>query len=459
MFWLDRNAVEDSQFFLIDAESSYTFTELFEISDRIFDGLKKGVAIVACRKNLETIAVYCGALRANLIPLLIDADTSDEVINELAGSYEAEYVFIDREIDLVGYIYTKSLRSLHLYDRSNNSEKLIHDDLVLLLPTSGSTGDPKCVRMSAHNITSATESISRYMKLTPDRVSISSLPFHYTFGLSVLNCALESRSSFVITNYSWLDREFWILAEEKGVTDLSGVPFMFEVLRRIKLNEKLVSSLKCVNQAGGRLNPKLTEYFVNFFKDKDVDYLTMYGQTEASPRISYVPSHAAESKIGSIGVPIDIGMLKTDAVDQLSEGELIYVGPNVCLGYAQSRSDLVLGDENKGVLHTGDIGVIDEDGFATIVGRKKRFVKVFGMSVNLDALESISKLEVENSAVVGRDDLILIVETEGKAKELRERVLSRVSFPSRGLKCLTIEELPYKFSGKLDYQRIVSDYL
>ncbi|WP_419813551.1 AMP-binding protein [Bacterioplanoides sp.] len=459
MFWLDRGTVEDSRTFLIDGESSYTFAEVFNIGDRLFEGLSGGVALIACRKNLETIAVYCGALRANIVPLLIDADSSGDVIKELAESYEAEYVLLDRGIEWDGYRRVQSLRTISLYLRSVKTGKQTDDALALLLPTSGSTGDPKCVRMSAQNIVSATESITRYMKFSSDRVSISSLPLHYTYGLSVLNCALESRSSFIVTNYSWVDREFWQLAEEMGVTDLSGVPFMFEVFRRIRLSDKFFSSLKCVNQAGGRLNPKLTKYFVELFRDKDVDYLTMYGQTEASPRISYVPADAAERKVGTIGIPIDIGVLKTDAADGCSEGELIYQGPNVCLGYARKREDLSLGDENRGILHTGDIGVIDEDGFATIVGRKKRFVKVFGMSVNLDAVESISKHEVEQSAVVGRDDLVLIVETEGRAKELKEKVLSRVSFPSRGLKCITIDELPFKSSGKLDYQKIVSEHL
>ncbi|WP_415890285.1 AMP-binding protein [Neptuniibacter sp. SY11_33] len=459
MFWTDRGTAEDSRPFIVDSETTYTFAEVFTMGDEFFSGIERGIALIACKKNLETIALYCGALRANVVPLLIDADMVEASVIELAELYEVEYILTDQDLALEGYNCVDSFRSMKMFKRNLVVSESLFDDLCLLLPTSGSTGDPKCVRMSALNITSATESIVRYMGLSSDRVSISSLPLHYTFGLSVLNCALESRSSFVITDLSWLDRAFWQLAEKEKVTDLSGVPFMFEVLRRVRLTDSLYESLKCVNQAGGRLEPKLTEYFLEQFEKRDVEYLTMYGQTEASPRISYVPANQGKLKVGTIGVPLDIGSLQTDADDGMDEGELIYRGPNVCLGYARKRSDLSLGDDNNGVLYTGDVGVIDSDGFATIVGRKKRFAKIFGMSVNLDALESMAKGCVEKSAVIARDDLIIVVEAEDRAKELREYILSKVNFPPRGLKCLTIEELPFKSSGKLDYQKLMGDFL
>lgn len=458
MFWADRETNEDSKIFLIDSDSEYSFSQVFEIGDELLKGVRRGVAIIACRKNFETVVLYCGCLRNNIVPLLVDAQMSRSAIIEMAKLYEAEYIFGDFDFSSDDYQIFKKLESVQLFLNKSSAEDL-HNELALLLPTSGSTGDPKCVRLSASNIASSTESIVRYLELTSDRVSISSLPLHYTYGLSVLNCALESRSKFVLTGLSWLDRDFWHLVKDKRVTDLSGVPFMFEILKRVRLSEDIFNSLKCVNQAGGRLDPKLTKHFVTMFSKKNIVYLTMYGQTEASPRISYVPFDNAIDKVGSIGIPLDIGTLETDAEDGVSEGELIYKGPNVCFGYAYGRSDLSLGDSNNGVLHTGDIGFIDSDGFATIVGRKKRFVKIFGISVNLDSLESMAREIVENSAVVGRDDLVVIVEAENRAKELREKLLSKVNFPSRCLMCVSVEDLPYKSSGKLDYQKLINSYL
>ena len=459
MFWTDREAGLDSKPFISDGDSTYTFKDVFHLGDKLFAQCDRGVVLILCKKNFETVVAYCGALRNNIVPLLVDSLTSAESITELVELYQVEYIVSATEFDMPGYKVSGVLKSVCLLERVKPASSVISDELCLLLPTSGSTGDPKCVRMSSTNLSSATQSIVRYMEMTSDRKSISSLPLHYTFGLSVLNCALESRSQFVLTDLSWLDRDFWGLVEHHEVTDLSGVPFMFEILRRVKLKESILENLVCVNQAGGRLDPKLTEYFLNLFEPKNITYLTMYGQTEASPRISYVPVEQARNKIGSIGIPLDIGTLKTDSPDEKSEGELIYSGPNVCLGYAKSRDDLSLGDANFGVLHTGDIGVIDSDGFATIVGRKKRFAKVFGMSVNLDALEALAKSVVEQSAVIARDDHVVVVESEGKAKELREYLLTRVSFPARSLKCITVEELPFKSSGKLDYQYLMTELL
>ena len=213
MFWTDRGAVEDSGTFLVDGDVHYSFADVFAMADDFLEDAKNGVAIIACRRNLETVVLYCGALRNKLVPLLVDADTALSSLYDLVALYEAEYVFIDQDIAPNGYELVKSFRSLKMFKRTVFSSQRLHEELALLLPTSGSTGDPKCVRLSIRNIVTATESIVRYLGLTSDRVSISSLPLHYTYGLSVLHCSMESRSRFVLTDLSWLDRGFWQLAE------------------------------------------------------------------------------------------------------------------------------------------------------------------------------------------------------------------------------------------------------
>jgi long-chain acyl-CoA synthetase len=265
MFWNNRGAVEDSQPFIVEGDTHYSFVEVFTMADEFLNGVKRGVAIIACRKNLETVVLYCGALRNNLVPLLVDADIAQSLIFELAELYKAEYIFTHQILSSDGYELANAFRSVKMFKRAVVTTEELHKDLALLLPTSGSTGDPKCVRLSVLNITSATESIVRYMGLTSDRISISSLPLHYTYGLSVLNCAMQSRSKFVLTDLSWLDRGFWQLAERESITDLSGVPFMFEVLRKVQLPEAVMNSLKCVNQAGGRLEPKFTSPILYMF--------------------------------------------------------------------------------------------------------------------------------------------------------------------------------------------------
>lgn len=458
MFWLSRSRSEDSLPFVTEAGASHSFGAVFCAADELYRGCTRGIALILCERSLETVVAYCGALRSEIVPLLLDAETGSETVDRFIDDYEVDYVLSKTPPINKGFASSGTFQGLNLYVRVERSRSAMNESLALLLPTSGSTGDPKCVRLSAMNMACATESINRYLGMTSERVAISSLPFHYTYGLSVLNCALASRSRIVLSAKSWLDREFWTLVEVEKVTDLSGVPFMFEILRRVRLSPEILNQLECVNQAGGRLAPKLVGYFVNFFRDAGIEYLTMYGQTEASPRVSYVPAANAPTKVGSVGIPIDIGSFRTSADDGKSEGELIYQGPNVCLGYAFDRKCLSKGDENKGVLYTGDIAVIDDDGFATIVGRKKRFVKIYGMAVNLDAIESIAKEVCDNCAVIGCDDTVLILQADNQ-EELRAHVLARVTFAASALKCKSVAEITLNASGKVDYQTLMAQHL
>lgn len=459
MFWLSRGEAEDAFPFVRDRDDAFSFADVFSIGDELFFECQRGVAIIECKRDLETVVSYCGALRAGIIPLLIDAETPPDSIERIAARYEVEYWLSRRDRSSTCFKLHRSFRGLNVFLNKQNSSGSIFPDLCMLLPTSGSTGDPKCVRFSPVNLSSVTKSIVGYMGLSPARVSISSLPLHYVFGLSVLNCALEARSSYVLTELSWLDREFWALVGAEGVTDLSGVPFMFELLKRFNIPPEIAANLCCVNQAGGRLDPMLTKYMLDYFTDRNVEFLTMYGQTEASPRMSFMPASMGMSKLGSVGKVIDIGSMETDGEGNVKTGELIYSGPNVCLGYADCRADLALGDINKGVLRTGDIGFIDNDGYITIVGRCKRFVKVFGKSVNLDSVEALVKPLASDVAVIGRDDLIVVVEAENKGNEIRKCILSNVNFPPRALRVATVEEIPRSSSGKVKYQSLVGEFL
>ena len=166
-----------------------------------------------------------------------------------------------------------------------------------------------------------------------------------------------------------------------------------------------------------------------------------------------------KKKLGTVGIPIDIGRLKTEAEDGVSEGEIIYEGPNVCLGYATTRKDLLLKDENKQILRTGDVGFIDKDGYTTITGRKKRFVKIFGMSVNLDSIESRVCSLVNNAVVLGEDDKVLVLVKDAEPEKLKLKILEYITFPRTALFVKKIPEIYLNSSGKPDYPRMKLNYM
>lgn len=459
MFWNTRDQKTDDHPFLISDQATYSFSDIFQMGDGLFANHERGVCIIACQKNVETVAAYLGCLRAGIVPLLVDANSAVDNLIDLAEKYQAESILTSQTLDLETYSYCGKFGVLKIYQIKTKSKIILNRDLRLLLPTSGSTGDPKCVRLTAKNLDTCTKEIVSYLNMDENRISISALPLHYTYGLSVLHCAIEARSQLVLTELSLVDKAFWPLAEQHMITDFSGVPFMFEVLRRIKLNSTVLHNLRCVTQAGGRLDTRHTEYFARLCQEHEIDYYTMYGQTEASPRISYVPPERALDKLGSVGIPLTIGKFYTDAEDTVSEGELIYEGPNVCMGHASNREDLTKPDLNSGVLKTGDIATIDNEGYATIVGRTKRYVKIFGLSVNLDDLEVKLKQQSFDTAVIGADNRIVILTSRHDIPNIRTFIYSIVNFPTRVITIINVNEIKHTKVGKVDYQEMSKEYL
>jgi len=462
MFWKSRASKLDAETFVIEKKKKYSFKQIFDLSDRYFKEVEsRSLILIQADRDIDTILSYIGSLRKDSVPFLVDSNLSIKSLSILLEKYKPDYLIHKNNQKFKNYDFYKKIGKKNFFKIKEKNLIKLNDKLCIIMPTSGSMGDTKCVRISKDNITYVTKSIVKYLMMDNYRVSISSLPFNYIYGLSVFNCSLESRSKFVVSNSSWIERNFWNDVEFHKVTDLSGVPFMFQTLKRLNISKKILSNLKCVNQAGGRLEPNLTEFFVDFFQSKNINFYTMYGATEASPRISFVPPEKAKEKIGSVGIPIDIGKVYTDNNDKKSLGEIIYEGKNVCMGYAFTRHELTLNDVNKGILKTGDVGYIDKDGYITITGRKKRFVKIYGISVNLDKIESELKKITEDLAVIGKDDLILILlgNSFKNQNELKKELKNNINFPFRAIKIKNVSTIYKNSSNKLDYARMNKKFL
>ncbi|RYI97112.1 MAG: AMP-dependent synthetase, partial [Actinomycetales bacterium] len=214
---------------------------------------------------------------------------------------------------------------------------VLHPDLRLLLSTSGSTGSPKLVRLSRENLTSNAHAIADYLDLHGDDRAITSLPLHYCYGLSVLHSHLVRGAGVVLTDLSVVDECFWDLCRRARVTTLSGVPYTFELLHRSGFAEREPGSLRRVTQAGGRLRPEAVREYADTCATRGIDFFVMYGQTEATARMAYLPPALAAAHPDAAGIAIPGGHLRIDSVpDQPADvGEVVYSGPNVMLGYAE----------------------------------------------------------------------------------------------------------------------------
>jgi long-chain acyl-CoA synthetase len=334
-------------------------------------------------------------------------------------------------------------------------------NLSLLLPTSGSTGNPKLVRLSKANVLSNSQSIVSALKIGSTDRAITSLPIHYSFGLSVLNSHLMAGGSLVLTNAGPLQRPFWELFNETYCTSFAGVPFHYHLLSRIGFEKMNLPSLKVMTQAGGRMSTEYIRRFHEMLKKFDAELVVMYGQTEATARIAWLHPSKLPEKLGSVGLPIPGGKIKIQIDGELTTksnqiGEIIYSGPNVMMGYANLREDLEKPDMLNSILGTGDLGYLDEEGYLYVTGRMKRFSKLFGLRINLDDIEQLLSIECP-SAVVGTDERIFIFCSHG-GKEIYKKYALQLSqtlkLPPTVFDFRFIEHLPLTTSGKVNYREL-----
>jgi acyl-CoA synthetase (AMP-forming)/AMP-acid ligase II len=220
-------------------------------------------------------------------------------------------------------------------------------------------------------------------------------------------------------------------------------------------------SLKTLTQAGGKLGLNLSLEFATACAPKGIRFFTMYGQTEATARMSYLPCEYAVSKAGSIGVAIPDGELWLEDTDENriadsdTVGELVYKGNNVAMGYAAGLGDLSKGDENNGVLRTGDMAKRDDDGFYYIVGRKKRFLKIFGNRVNLEEVEHLIQEAGYSCVCSGEDDHLRVYTTDNQNQiKIKNFVSDITGIHPSAIKVIHIDSIPRNEAGKVLFSQL-----
>lgn len=345
-----------------------------------------------------------------------------------------------------------------------NASCCIDKDLALLLSTSGSLSDNKYVRISYKNMMSNANAIIEYLKITQSDRTITTLPMSYTYGLSIINSYLLAGATIVVTDYKLYQKEFWELVRSQNVTSISGVPYMYEMLEKFGFMNMEIPSLKTLTQAGGKLSIELQKKYAEYSQRNGIDFYIMYGQTEATARMAYLPCEKIKIKLGSIGIPIPGGKIVLEnekgeeIIEAEVEGEIVYYGDNVSLGYANCRNDLQKNDENMGKLYTGDIAIKDDDGYLYIKGRKKRFVKLYGKRISLDRLENIlSEMYKTEIYCIGNDNKIVVNvlrRHDLSETEMRDWITKHLNVAKDSVIVKTMYEVPRNSAGKVLYSKL-----
>jgi acyl-CoA synthetase (AMP-forming)/AMP-acid ligase II len=424
---------------LFDGERWTTYREL---ADRVHEvaqalGPVRRLVHVPLVRTVDAVTGYLGALAGGHVVLVTDDDVDRSA--QLVATFDPDVVL---RTDRGG---------CEVVERRRASCHDLHPDLALLLSTSGTTGAPRLVRLSHTNLIANASAIVDYLELTADDRAITSLPLHYCYGLSVLHSHLLAGAGIVLTDLSVVDRCFWDLFRREEVTSLAGVPHTFELLERSGFDDLDAPSLRTVTQAGGRLAPPTVERLARQGQRCGWDFVVMYGQTEATARIAYLPPALAHEHPGAIGVPIPGGALRLEPCAGAGEGvgELVYDGPNVMLGYAEDPADLALGatvDE----LRTGDLARCNQAGLYEIVGRRARFAKVCGLRVDLDQVEEILQEAGIEALCESDDERLGVVIGDGDPDDATRLLTVRTGLPVARIAVAVVTELPRLPNGKPD---------
>ncbi|HWL36170.1 MAG TPA: AMP-binding protein [Frankiaceae bacterium] len=391
-------------------------------------GSVRRLVLVEGGNDVGSVVAYLGAL-AGGHPVLLSAGGAP--LASLREAYDPDVVVSGGSVTEV---------------RAGSAHDL-HPDLALLLSTSGTTGSPKLVRLSYGNLQANADSIATYLGIGGDDRAATTLPMHYCYGLSVLNSHLARGAALLLTDLSVVDPCFWAFFREHGGTSFAGVPYTFDLLDRVGFAAMDLPSLRYVTQAGGRLAPERVRAYAALGRERGWSLYVMYGQTEATARMAYLPPALAETHPDAVGVPVPGGSFA------LEDGELVYTGPNVMLGYAHGPADLRLG-RTVARLRTGDLAVVS-DGLYRIVGRRSRFVKVFGLRVDLERVEAGLATSGVVAACADADDRLMVaVEGRADADALRRSLAASYGLPPRAVVVRCVPSLPRLCGGKVDYAAV-----
>lgn len=450
---------------ITDAGEEMRYAEMNGLADLLREKIGHRLVFVLCRNTPGSLLGYLALLEAGCVPLLLDADTAPALLEDLVRTYRPAFCLVPEDLSEEPLSALREVLRIRDYRllccAPEGTDPPLAHELRLLLPTSGSTGSSKLVRISAQNLDANAASIVEYLRITKEDRPVTVLPMQYSYGMSILHTHVCVGAPILLTRRTILERGFWERVRREGATSLCGVPYTFEMYARVGLMDMDLPALRTVTQAGGKLPEKRQLQFAEWAAKRGIRFYVMYGQTEASPRMAWLPPEKAVEKCGSMGIAIPGGKLelvdengavilpetggsvreesgliagrdgqgKVSLGEKLREeagpekrygdavGELVYTGRNVALGYALCAEDLRKGDEFHGVLHTGDMARRDADGFFYIVGRRSRFIKIAGKRIGLDEAEKILRARFPDLelACAGRDEQLRVFVEAGTA--------------------------------------------
>ncbi len=437
-----------ASFTIIDAATDERFSWQQIITDQ--QNFTGRLAFLYVDNSIHSLHHFFRWYQSGAALALLPKSLSKTQKNTLEDSYSPVIIYDESRLEINGWQQQDS------YFLQKENATAVHPAIKILVSTSGSTGSPKLVKLSEENLLANARSILQYLPINEKDTAPLNLPVYYSYGLSVLTTHALAGATVVCGLPDMVQKAFWEAWEYYEFTSLAGVPFTYEILNRLGVFTKHFPTLKYFTQAGGRLQNELVKKAAMYAQKNNSTFFIMYGQTEATARMAYLPPNQALYKSGSIGMAIPGGQFKIDN----ATAELLYTGPNVFGGYAETAADLLTYEQIQ-PLHTGDLARMDEDGYLYITGRSKRFIKLYGNRMSLDEIETLlHHFALQQVACTGiRDKFLLISFTEPADRNaIAVYLFSQLGIHPTAIKWNPLPALPLTANGKWDYPKIASDY-
>ena len=424
-FFENTNSLKKNLLLGTQKSESLSYQAIFERSFSLASflnqqvGTRKNILLVS-QNSMFFIIAYLGILKSGNICVPLNPTIEQENFDYIITKTKSSFGFIS---DLAK---KKLVLSIEFFSESNVSPIIFNqlpthrlmdefdgNQIAEIIFTSGSTAIPKGVMLTHNNIIANTDSIIQYLNLTEDDKMMVVLPFYYCYGLSLLHTHVRVGGQLLLNNNFIFIASTIKSLNNYQCTGFAGVPSHFQILlRKTELFRKTeFPTLRYVTQAGGKLQDAFIMEFAESFPS--IEFLVMYGQTEATARLSYLPPHLLKEKMGSLGrgipgVELRVVDAKGKMVQPGKTGEIIAKGKNVMSGYFDDPKESAK-TIRDGWLYTGDLATVDEDGFIFLTARKKEIIKVGGKRISPKEIEGVICMipGVIDCTVTAVDDEIL----------------------------------------------------
>jgi len=448
--------------------SQLTYRELVRRADNLGPYLpqeRKGLVALLGDRDLATLIAYVAALRhGHAVAWFGSAGTASRR-QDLVRRFRPDVVVAPaRELAeaLLGLPYRlleSEAAGVHAAGRTDGTAPPeVNDETSVLLLTSGTMSGGRAVRLSGAAVASNSRGVIDALAVRPTGCAVTSLPLYYSYGLSVLNSHLIAGASVLLTETPATSVRFWREFTTAECTSFAGVPFHLEWLAHSRLTWDRVPTLEAVTVSGARIGSAVAQAFHQRADAAGIRFHKMYGQTEATARISVLSHNDFVDHPDSVGrVIVGSSVLITDESGVAQQdgvlGRIVYRGPNAMQGYADDAVGLAAPDEMRGTVDTGDSGFL-ADGYLHVHGRTGRFIKPNGKRLELDLVERCFE-QLAPAAVVGTGDERAHLFVEGKQssaiKDLRFNIIMRAGIAPEELQIHFVDSIPRMKSGKVDY--------